>query len=968
MATRVRMACLALLVSGCGGSSNGTRAVVNISAPDAVTQYDLFVRDDTAHAVLLHTGWSDATAGGSKNVSQTPFRVGLRLPHDGPYAIAVIGAIGPTSGTKPFIDQSSGKQFYWAGELMVHGDVEANAALLPVDFADDFDQDLFPSLATWTAGAAFPPTLLDCDDTRDFVNPFAKEICGDHIDEDCDGSDLPCDDRDNDGDPDSTDCKPDDPTIHHPILDPMSPHYDPAPESSNCCGYSLGQNGADAHMDLSDKPFCHASSCGDGIDQDCNGVDATCTKDHDCDTFPAAAMQPSSCTAPVNMPPGDDCNDCDVKINPGATETCDGIDNNCNGLTDETCVGCDLDGDTYQRMDPKSNCPDANYLASGKAIDCNDEDAGVFPGSTTMMYPVKSPYLSGPLANCGGSEGPSAACALRGTCRNANPDGTPQDADCDMSPQKGCPTKSCDGDGDGFIDAAKSAQCDPQGMFAPYDCDDTDPHTYPNAPPQCGELSPHNCIAKATCITDADNDGFDINTDCNDNDKTVHPFATELCNAVDDDCDGLTDEGNPDATGMPMVANGKVLGCTDADVGACKAPGGQCVCSSSSIAAEFFAMPRTSCPSETTAIDTGGQASARAARCYFAPQPTPDLCNGIDDDCNPATPDGSVDCPGPQSMGPICCMSGCSDVLTDPQNCSACGMVCPTPPHAAGTCNNGMCGIKGCQMGYADCNKMSADGCEVSTDTDPANCGNCKMACPVPMNAMTASCTMGVCGVGTCKSGFGDCDGKLSNGCEVMTTSDPNNCGMCGMTCSIPNASAKCMNSACAINMCNAGFKDCNMMAADGCEQDVTSDPNNCGNCGMKCGAVANGSGGCVMAKCTVGSCNMGFADCDMMAGNGCEVNLMTDANHCGTCMTNCMMSMTGHLCINGACGCNAKGDCGNTGDGCTNNACTCGNGAACDPATQQCATGKCLKKSGQPCGSGAECASGMCIGQGTCK
>ncbi len=46
---------------------------------------------------------------------------------------------------------------------------------------------------------------------------------------------------------------------------------------------------------------------------------------------------------------------------------------------------------------------------------------------------------------------------------------------------------------------------------------------------------------------DADGDGFAAPADCNDHDATVHPGAPELCNGVDDDCDGVIDGPAADA-------------------------------------------------------------------------------------------------------------------------------------------------------------------------------------------------------------------------------------------------------------------------------------------------------------------------------------------------------------------------------------------------------------------------------------
>jgi hypothetical protein len=814
-----------------------------------VSQYDLFVRDDSTHVVVEHTGWSDASKGGTLDIAATPFKIGLQLPHPGSYTLVIAGAIGTTSATRPYLAPDA-QQFFWAQTASATTlDQTISAMLLPVPTDDDRDGDLFPDAMNWPAdvpdAAMIPPTLLDCDDKNAIngvapylVNPFGKELCGDGVDEDCDGIDPPCTDSDGDGDPDDADCKPMDPKVHHPNLDPKSPHYDPYPETANCCGYSLGKTGMDAQTAWNMDPTCHLGTCGNGVDEDCSGADVPCKADQDCDSFAASDKQDAMCAAPANSPPGPDCNDCSAAIHPNAVEVCgDNIDNNCNGLTDETCVGCDLDGDGAQ-IDNGMNCPDAKYKASGKKADCNDEDAGVFPGSTGAMYPVKLAYL-GNLASCNDVEGGTVCGALRGTCGNLDPDGKAQDADCNGTPIEGCPTAACDADHDGFIDAAKAGTCDPKNAKAPYDCDDTDPTTFPNAPVQCKEGKPHNCVQTTLCGTDADGDGFDVNADCDDNSPAVHPFATEICNGIDDDCDGLTDEGNPDnLKGDKMVEAGHIKYCTDSSVGECaKGPPGHCVCSAVGISnLHFDQANRSACPGpENDTVDKGAMV---APRCYGGAQPTSEVCDGLDNDCDTATADGKADCPGSVMMPPTCCgTSGCSD-LRQIDSCLACGAKCSVD-HGTPTCGAMGCAILSCTMPYGDCNQSYGDGCESDTSTDKNNCGACGTPCV--LNHASSSCMAGKCVLVSCDAGYGDCNNNQADGCGTHTATDWNNCGMCGHVCD-GNLADGCTNGACT---CGGGT------LCDGSKSHCHS-----GKCLLFSGQPCSSSGQCASNWCHKGYCN----------------------------------------------------------------------------------------------------------------
>lgn len=88
---------------------------------------------------------------------------------------------------------------------------------------------------------------------------------------------------------------------------------------------------------------------------------------------------------------------------------------------------------------------------------------------------------------------------------------------------------------------------DQDGFSVEIDCDDTNPSINPDAEEVCN-LIDDDCDQLIDEGLDQDGDGFtSCGGDCNVANALIYPGAVEVCDGIDDSCDGVIDEGFPDS-------------------------------------------------------------------------------------------------------------------------------------------------------------------------------------------------------------------------------------------------------------------------------------------------------------------------------------------------------------------------------------------------------------------------------------
>lgn len=396
-------------------------------------------------------------------------------------------------------------------------------------------------------GDGFTPADGDCDDFNARAYPGAPELCGDGIDNNCiDGADESCpscQDVDTDGfyaqiGCGFVDCDDSDPSI-----------YPGAQES--CDGTDNDCDGAIDEPDSVDAVPYYPDLDGDSTGDDLGAVLA--------------------CVAPDGyISVGGDCNDLDPAVGPFAIELCgDGIDNDCDGLTDleDECseaICSDLERVIYEECtancgtDP--NCVLGCATADGIGAGCSEAIGElavctvnecfdiIFDGTETQALVCAYERCFDFYSAVFGDVYPGECFAGEvQTCGSDVGQCTPGIQGCDNGIWGACEggfvgpsAELCDGI-DNDCDGEADEQC--------ADCTDADEDLYATGP------DPFVCESLGYL-------GFD----CDDNDPETNPDASEVCDGIDNNCDGQVDEGTdePVNNGVNQCVNGSfVLQCND---------------------------------------------------------------------------------------------------------------------------------------------------------------------------------------------------------------------------------------------------------------------------------------------------------------------------------------------------------------------------------------------------------------------
>lgn len=358
-----------------------------------------------------------------------------------------------------------------------------------------------------------------------------------------------------------------------------------------------------------------------------------------------------------------------------------------------------------------------------------------------------------------------------------------------------------------------------------------------------------------TC-TDGVRDGEESDIDCGG--PSCAPCELSRACFTNDDCQtqrcaskvcakGTCADGRRDGDESDVDCGGSCGGCADAL--SCGAPTD---CASRVCAGAQCAAPTCGDQQSNGAesdVDCGGGACA--------PCPMNSRCRR-NIDCVAGSCRDGVCKPGGCSAPLLDCGPFCVDPVHDPAHCGGCGMGCAPGE----VCANGLCALV-CTFGTSPCGQRCVD-----TTLDVINCGACGNVCSQGERCLGGSCVVG------CGQGQTNCGGEC-----VRLATDTGHCGGCGLFCA---PGELCIASQCT-QVCQPPLLACQSQCVD-----QRFDPDHCGGCPNVCPAVQHAARLCLGGTCGRGPCDPGFADCNLLPQDGCEVTLATDAMNCGFCGRDC--------------------------------------------------------------------------------